>query len=496
MTILQGQVRRRIIPTSIPAVTIAGPSFSTPRFRRGMAVALIAASGVIMPPLVPRPVPAPTVDRYLIPLSEPVRLSKKIGIKAPWAPYESNVLGLFTAEPTSEDKWHQPWSEPVRFKRDPHASVALITSGERWTPQPDYTRGLEPPWHYAWSEPVRVKPRLTTGSQPFDAELHPTPVVSFSYYNWLAEPVRFKKIHVSVIASGGIWTAQPSTFYPGADNEAPWHYPWSEPKRFKPALTGALQAPYQAWPLPLDAIFPGPTVEAAWHYAWSEPVRFKSIKVSAIASGLIWTPQPSTFYPGADNEAPWHQPWSEPKRFKPRLQVGLNPFEFFPLDNPQVTFSYYNWWSEPRRFKRGLAVQLQRALFEDTANTTLPKRSPVWFTPLSEPKRFPKRLHAALNPFDMLQVPVVPAADDYIGWYAPISEPVRVPVGLKAWLQMSTAWPPRLLPTPDITAVLDATEVNSDQAEIVYIVAGAASSAKVSIIEGPRSASALSIRES
>lgn len=392
----------------------------TPPFRGLKLAAVVAMSAGLFAPPFPTP-NVPTVDKYLIAFSEPVRLDLRKNLHAKYHPSEFQVL-LGGGEAIFEDKWHQGWSIPVRYARDPKAALALSASGLFWTSL-DFAAGpganYESPWHYPWSEPKRFKPGLAAAAQPFSGFLHPNPTVPISYYNWLSEPKRFKrdpKAAIALIASGPYWTSLDYAAGPGASFESPWHYPWSEPKRFKKALSTA-----------------------------------------------------------------------------------LHPFEFNPASfaPPVINYGYYRPFSEPKRFKPGLLAGLQRPLFEDPANTTLPGSRPTWFAPFSEPKRFKPALGVEHHQYSLIGFPIQPQVNTLIQWYANLSQPVMLPIGLKTWLQMTTAMPSRLLPTPDITATMAATETNADRAQIVYILSsGIVSYARVSVTEGPRDGAALSISES
>lgn len=195
---------------------------------------------------------------------------------------------------------------------------------------------------------------------------------------------------------------------------------------------------------------------ATWIYPWSEPVREKINKrlaIALIASGLFApVPFPGT-QPGPSNAAPWIYPWSEPVRLKPQVQAGNQQALFFsPI--PVVPQDWRQWLSEPVRQKRGLGAWLQQ--------------------------------------FDSLQVPVVPSTTTFLeGWYNWFSEPVRFLKGLKAPYQQFLAYHPRLVPNPNVTATMAATETNADifqGAVNVYqsvTPATGTAGAKVSVVETP-----------
>lgn len=58
-----------------------------------------------------------------------------------------------------ESRWHQPYSEPVRFKVSPRLRISLITSG-LIAPVLDFEtqifQAVESRWHQPWSEPIYI----------------------------------------------------------------------------------------------------------------------------------------------------------------------------------------------------------------------------------------------------------------------------------------------------------------------------------------------------
>jgi len=134
-------------------------------------------------------------------------------------------------EVISEDKWHFPWSEPVRFKQ----GLAVYLQPSNVTT--DFLKPivLEDKWHQAWSIPsVLAKPGLSVTQQPVLAYGSIKPVVSFAYYNWLSEPVRIKP---GLRAQYHPFATQDTKFIPSANIFLQgWYSPLSEPVRFKRGL--------------------------------------------------------------------------------------------------------------------------------------------------------------------------------------------------------------------------------------------------------------------
>lgn len=120
-------------------------------------------------------------------------------------------------------------------------------------------------------------------------------------------------------------------------------------------------------------------------------------------------------------------------------------------------------------------------------------RTPVWPKP-----GMPAYLQPFRPEFPPKIIPIVLVSN----WFSSWTDPVREKPGLKVVYQQTLAYHPRVLPTPNVTVVLNATEINEDVALFginVYDsstpstgVAGAV----VSIIEiEAESGAAMSIRE-
>lgn len=175
-------------------------------------------------------------------------------------------------------------------------------------------------------------------------------------------------------------------------------------------------------------------------------------------------------------ESRFHSPWSEPVRVRisPRLGIALGAsggvwaasltFQSLFLESNR-----HFPWSEPVRFRPGLRSYLNQFYFAEPLGMTSPE------------------------------------ATTESRWHYRWEEPQRVKVTFKPPLRTGEYpfffAPPRLLPNPDLTAVMAATETNNDVAMFdlnVYTpVPGSASlsGAKVSIVEEGVPEDSVSIRE-
>ena len=138
---------------------------------------------------------------------------------------------------------------------------------------------------------------------------------------------------------------------------------------------------------------------------------------------------PGTFPAIAQFESAWHQPWTEPVRFR-RISAALATSGY---NNPNVPI--------------------------EIATQTLESR---WHYAWSEPVRLKRGTHPSLQPFIAFINSTVFQLDPRIVRYTPLSEPVRLKKGLGRHLQPTLAMPNRILPVPNVTLVMNATETNSD----------------------------------
>ncbi len=218
-----------------------------------LAIAL-SASGLFAPIFVPPEVT--TVDRWNSALAEPVRLKPGLAAKQ----QQTLAFVATTGENITPDKWLFPWSEPVRFR-----TLRVSQQQSLAYDAIPITNGFESLWHQSWSEPVRIKPSFRKGTEEFQA-FYSQPVVTFSYFNRLNEPIWPKKglkpqFQQSTTADT---TVIPTSKIPN------WLYAWSEPVRQKPGLLVALQ---QAAPFaPTDPIL---ARLIQWFSPLDEPVREK-----------------------------------------------------------------------------------------------------------------------------------------------------------------------------------------------------------------------------
>lgn len=124
-----------------------------------------------------------------------------------------------SGEAVFESKWHQPWTEPVRFRIDPRRKIAIDSWLYRLVQfSPFGEAPMESKFHFSWSEPVRQKKGMRAWYQRYDfydLQFLPEPDAIFgSWYPPLTEPVRLPK---GLRARYHPHLAQPSRVLPPVD---------------------------------------------------------------------------------------------------------------------------------------------------------------------------------------------------------------------------------------------------------------------------------------
>ena len=192
----------------------------------------------------------------------------------------------------------------------------------------------------------------------------------------------------------------------------------------------------------------------------------------------------------------WFIPLAEPVRVPAALRAAANPVEAATRVPPVPAYSWPIPFAEPVRTRPINPAVYRQDFFMQMAPS--PFVATGWRAWLSEPKRFPKGLNSALQPFLTQDTNFIPAVNTLIkAWLAPFSEPIRFKLGLPAGEQQFLAYHPRLVPKPNVTGTMLAIGVTSDGAifAINVLQSQPAASAKVSIFEVSGGNSATSIRE-
>jgi hypothetical protein len=148
-----------------------------------------------------------------------------------------------------------------------------------------------------------------------------------------------------------------------------------------------------------------------------------------------------------------------------------------------------------RRYQYQITTQVPPGAFPP-----IPGFESAWHEPWSLPTPPLRGLQSYLQSAFTID-PFVPSEFKF-GFFNWWSEPVRERLGLRVVYQLDYTSPPRPLPTPDVTVVISATEINNDVALFgvnVYDSPGPTpgnAGAAVTIIEVPaQSYAGMSIRE-
>lgn len=265
------------------------------------SIALITASGAVISPWALTQPETVTQDRWHRPLSEPVRLPPRLATGA------HQFLALVEAPPFAEtvsaDRWLTGFSLPIRgaalpaardaafFVSAPAAAVETITSDK---------------WHRPWSEPVRVPLRLATASQQFAAFVEVAPFAeAISEDRWhqaLSEPVRLPpRLFAGDQPTAFLVEAAPFAEATTVDR---WFVELSSPQRGRPGLLPAAQSAAAVQPNPIVA---GPS---SWLGALSEPRARRAFSNGLQSSAAAFVP--SIAAPASVDS--WFVRFSEPKR--------------------------------------------------------------------------------------------------------------------------------------------------------------------------------------
>lgn len=386
--------------------------------------------------------------------------------------YQTATQPVFVPpESITEDKWHSPWSEPVRKKISGRLAVAIIASGVTLTPvvpspgtanaavdsptafeiidrrvviYPAYQGPVpivveaitEDKWHQKWSEPVRQKidPRLSVAlGSSGEIYVRPLIVQEDKWHQPWSEPVRQKinpRLLVALGSSGEIYTR------PLITQEDKWHQPWSEPVRLKRGLRSDFQQSIAFTSIPIEQIF-----EDKWHQPWPLPVRTAPRLITGANQFLALDPFPLPNPVVEATEASWHYPWSDPVRVKinPRLAAALiasgNTFNPFAIPNTGTATSAVD---SPVSFEILDRRVLIYPSYQGPPPTVVAEviTEDKWHQAWSEPVRTRRWLQAALQQA-LIFNPQPPEVITEDKWHRPWSEPVRQRPKILAYQQQA-----------------------------------------------------------
>ena len=373
--------------------------------------------------------PTVTADSWINDWLTPIRRPFVVALIA-------SGLVPFDPSPPEAVAFPSGWSQPPASRQlIQYQSLALVQTVAA-------PAGVTMGWEQPFFDPVRVKRR--SADQPYLAQ-DLRPVVSFGWFESFSDPSRRKPPVILQQALGwGIFTpAAPIT-------DIGWYGALSEPVRLR--RFASVHQPYLAQDL-------RPIVSYGWFGPLSEPVRYRVFYTRLqrfFTEDTDVTPDPQII--------PWYAPLSEPTRLRrlPTLTAPLQQtiaFDPFPLVNRGV-MGWFAPLGEPVRVRQRLKESNQSSIafvFAPEVITT-----DKWFAHLSQPYLV-RLFHASQQQAYTNDSELFPQPSELIQWFSNLSEPTRdLKVGLSARLQMSLAAPERVLPTPDVTVIMNAIEDNQD----------------------------------
>lgn len=344
-------------------------------------------------------------------------------------------------ETVTESRWHQPFSEPVRFKTPPRLAAALIASGCVLThiiitPSTAFASGVSQPrkfvrplnypqvaecpfvaapaetitvdkWYVRFTDPVKAKPRIhTEGVQcPLGWQVNPD-----SWYRQLSDPVRVKPA-VSQQQDLAFVKADP---FPETVSVDRWLYSLNEPIRVKLSLWRQHQ---QSLTFVKADLFPESVTIDRWLYPLNEPVRLRrSINQ-----------QPLSFVQ-SESVTGWLYPLSEPSR--PKRSVAGQQFDSFVKAAPFNETVSLDRWQRP--FNEPIRARWSPSLYQQYGTFVRVDQAPDvpvdrWSYAFSEPVRFKQAL-PAYKQQSLAYVEAEPFAEAVTldRWFYPLNEPVRL----------------------------------------------------------------------
>ena len=237
-----------------------------------------------------------------------------------------------SSETVTVDRWLQPLSEPLRRATLPIACTVAALAWAGVTPQGDANSA----WGISLSTPVRTPAALHASLQQAHAEPVSTSPETVTESRWhvpLSEPVRQRAALPAALQQ--TFAVDPTALtVPEAVHVAAWAQPWSTPRWSAPAIQAAAQQAL-AW-----SGFTSPPSVTSWLQPFSEP-QHRRRGVAHLTPAAAWPPLVATT-PVVTPLLGWLQPFSNP--FWPRVQpiwqapafVWLEPVQPVPLPGPSA----------------------------------------------------------------------------------------------------------------------------------------------------------------
>lgn len=325
-------------------------------------------------------------DRFHQAWAEPVRTKPGLLVG------QQQALAFVTVVTTtpSVDGWATAFADVPKPKLGLPAGEQQTIAYTEAAPFPESIS--EDRFHQPWSEPVRVKPALPGGEQ--QAAAFVSVVTTPSVDGWGSAFAEVPKAKPGLPASQQQTTAfDPAVFVASIDG---WGSPFAEVPKPKAGTTAACQQFFAFDP----AVFVA--APDAWAPPWSEPPKPKTSLNVAAQQALAF--DPAVFVPSI---ATWQNALAEPVRIQPRITSDAL---FFPPNFTTAVapnFGYFSPFSEPQRQLAGLAARYQ----QDAAYGFVPiVQAFVFFFGNEEPYPYPtfRQVGFVRENYDQLAFPPFP----------------------------------------------------------------------------------------
>lgn len=343
-------------------------------------------------------------------------------------PYDEGVynLGQYDfqdswAETVTEDRWHQPQSQPWPGKRVlATAYQQALSWNTSFAPEAvSADRFVQPT-----EQPVRVKRSLHAASQPYffwNSSVQPEAVFEGSWHELISQPVQTKKSLHASNQKDVFWNTSPQPEETSSDR---WMQPISQPYPYTRALSAANQQPlfYTTFVPPNVNVFgwdsnnPQPTLRAGGlsasnqqAIAWNTSIDPETVSadkfvqpisqpVRPVFRAAVYLPQS---YTPITTEASleWFVASSQPSFRTKKTSAASQPSGVWsPFTPPEILI--LGWtpvFPQPYPYRRVLRPDLQQTLAWNTS--TQPENVTVasWFQNTNEPYPYLRTLPAALQ---------------------------------------------------------------------------------------------------
>ena len=323
-------------------------------------------------------------------------------------------------ENVTEDRWHQPFSEPVRSR--PGISVARRQDASAFSPTVFATPGSgvgAVPTNWAATPKVFSFQYQVSSNVPLVAASET--IASDKWFRPLLDPSRRIGLPVHQQQTLALTKAFPFAEAVSVDR---WQEPYSEPVRirFGRGIDTCL----------VQLVASTPSTDPRWLSAFSEPVRSKLCLSSQQQSTLAFV-KTAPFAETVSLDR-WLQPYAEPVRLRRSSGPDIALVQTV-ASTPATDPRWLSAFAEPVRSRLGLSAQHQAALeLVESAPFTETVSADRWLRAYSEPLRTRRSLGTDTSLVQTVQSVADPR------WLSPFAEPARSRLGLSSRQQATLAF--------------------------------------------------------